>query len=153
MEEGEGGEGWRGNVGRLVLFLPHTPIGDLSSSYQMHLEAHSRPHISCQLRNKLGTSPPPTPLPSFIRQRSRGYASCFPISSGPFLNPHSLFVDELPSPFPFPMISTSIPKGNLCWCVGGRLGSAAVRSDLGDIRRGNKRRRAPAASLAKSNVA
>lgn len=31
-----------------------------------------------------------------------------PITSGPFLNPHSLAVDELPSPFPLPLTSTHL---------------------------------------------
>lgn len=159
-------------------------LGDAS------LDAHSRPPITRKLRNKLGTSPPPTPLPSFSTVNGPGgHVSCLPITSGPFLNPHSLSVDELPSPFPFPLTSTSIPNGGASTgALGAGIGSAGGRrrpkgggvhqsqvvgglgkslvifmpqsikesevdSDLGEIRRGNKRRRATAASLAKSNAA
>ncbi|KAJ7068643.1 hypothetical protein C8F01DRAFT_1208128 [Mycena amicta] len=45
----------------------------------------NRPHITRKLRNKLANSPPPTPLA---------------VTPGPFLNPHSLSVDDIPSPFP-----------------------------------------------------
>ena len=63
-----------------------------------------RPHIRPR-----STSPPPTPLASntpgngAIASIAQG-----PITTGPFLNPHSLAVDELPSPFPLPLTSTHL---------------------------------------------
>ncbi|KAF7355653.1 hypothetical protein MSAN_01483100 [Mycena sanguinolenta] len=81
----------------------------------------SRPHITRKLRNKLGTSPPPTPLgaPSSLTNGlslphggALGGISTLPVTSGPFLNPHSLAVDEIPSPFPLPLTSTAIPSGS-----------------------------------------
>ncbi|KAH9933364.1 uncharacterized protein B0H18DRAFT_1208091 [Fomitopsis serialis] len=39
---------------------------------------------------------------------SLGAIPAGPITSGPFLNPHSLAVDELPSPFPLPLTSTHL---------------------------------------------
>ncbi|KAJ7715137.1 hypothetical protein B0H16DRAFT_1435207 [Mycena metata] len=85
----------------------------------------SRPHITRKLRNKMGTSPPPTPLgaPGSTLTNGTGLnpglglgpgaglglISSLPITSGPFLNPHSLSVDEIPSPFPLPLTSTAIP--------------------------------------------
>ncbi|KAJ7498573.1 hypothetical protein FB451DRAFT_1384379 [Mycena latifolia] len=73
----------------------------------------SRPHITRKLRNKMGTSPPPTPLgaPGSTLTNGTGLISNLPITSGPFLNPHSLSVDEIPSPFPLPLTSTTIPGG------------------------------------------
>ncbi|KAK7687751.1 hypothetical protein QCA50_008969 [Cerrena zonata] len=136
------------------------------------LDSQSRPHITRKLRNKLGgTSPPPTPLSSTTPGVNGGITSIAsgPITSGPFLNPHSLSVDELPSPFPLPLTSTHAnssnsgtgsnsrrrPKGggrdNQQGGVLGKsmtfLGSAKeaeIESDLVEIRRGNKRRRAAA---------
>ncbi|KAF8878876.1 hypothetical protein BD779DRAFT_1612984 [Infundibulicybe gibba] len=147
----------------------------------------SRPHITRKLRNKIGTSPPPTPLgvPAASSSATNGAAllGALPIATGPMLNPHSLSVDELPSPFPLPLTSTTIPSGNATTGAttggggggGGRrrpkgtahqsqgngnLGKSIsllsvikdvdVVSDLIEIRRGNKRRRVTAASLAKS---
>ncbi|KAJ7167561.1 hypothetical protein C8R46DRAFT_1093408 [Mycena filopes] len=82
----------------------------------------SRPHITRKLRNKMGTSPPPTPLggPGSALTNGTGLnpglglggpggISSLPITAGPFLNPHSLAVDEIPSPFPLPLTSTAIP--------------------------------------------
>jgi hypothetical protein len=72
----------------------------------------SRPHITRKLRNKMGTSPPPTPLGAQAAALANGAAiSNLPITSGPFLNPHSLSVEEIPSPFPLPLTSTAIPGG------------------------------------------
>ncbi|KAJ6466706.1 hypothetical protein C8R47DRAFT_1025100 [Mycena vitilis] len=73
----------------------------------------SRPHITRKLRNKMGTSPPPTPLGAPVPglTNGAGLISNLPITSGPFLNPHSLSVDEIPSPFPLPLTSTAIPGG------------------------------------------
>ncbi|KAJ7902385.1 hypothetical protein B0H13DRAFT_2026650 [Mycena leptocephala] len=55
----------------------------------------SRPHITRKLRNKMGTSPPPTPLGAQAAALANGAAiSNLPITSGPFLNPHSLSVRD-----------------------------------------------------------
>ncbi|KAF8074599.1 hypothetical protein FPV67DRAFT_1725572 [Lyophyllum atratum] len=146
------------------------------------MDSSSRPHITRKLRNKLGTSPPPTPLGSTTALPQPGLISSLPITSGPFLNPHSLAVDELPSPFPLPLTSTTAPaapqgggggagggrrrpKGNGAGgqqVVGG-LGKSLymlgpckdteIESDLNEIRRGNKRRRATAVALGKLGVA
>ncbi|EEB90609.1 hypothetical protein MPER_11160 [Moniliophthora perniciosa FA553] len=74
------------------------------------LDSQSRPHITRKLRNKIGTSPPPTPLPGAANQPNGaniGAISNMPITTGPFLNPHSLSVDEIPSPYPLPLTATS----------------------------------------------
>ncbi|KAJ7793572.1 hypothetical protein B0H14DRAFT_2925946 [Mycena olivaceomarginata] len=71
----------------------------------------SRPHITRKLRNKMGTSPPPTPLGAPVQTNSTGVISTLPVTSGPFFNPHSLSVEEIPSPFPLPLTSTAIPGG------------------------------------------
>ncbi|KAI0046526.1 hypothetical protein FA95DRAFT_1559986 [Auriscalpium vulgare] len=137
------------------------------------LDAQSRPHITRKLRNKLGTSPPPTPLSAHGAQN--GVAG--PVVSGPITNPHSLAVDELPSPFPLPLTATSAPAttaggatgvtgrrrakggGFQVQAVGGLGKSGAglaacketeIESDLGEIRRGNKRRRAAVSAAAKA---
>jgi hypothetical protein len=129
------------------------------------LDSQSRPHITRKLRNRLGTSPPPTPLAS----HSNGIPNTAgPTPPGLIINPHSLSVDELPSPFPLPLTATSLPNtaagnsggnggrrrpkggGFQVQAVGGLGKSGAsligcketeVDSDLGEIRRGNKRRR------------
>ncbi|KAF9558730.1 hypothetical protein CPC08DRAFT_596054, partial [Agrocybe pediades] len=165
-------------------------IGDAS------LDSHSRPPITRKLRNKLGTSPPPTPhngangggasgnALSFpiTNANGTGLASNLPITTGPFLNPHSLSVEDLPSPFPLPLTSSHLPHGlsGGAPALGGSLSVAGnapnggsrrrvkgggtqgqavgvlgksmlifnstrdndLESDLGEIRRGNKRRRA-----------
>ncbi|OCH96341.1 hypothetical protein OBBRIDRAFT_787423 [Obba rivulosa] len=144
------------------------------------LDSQSRPHITRKLRNKFaGTSPPPTPLAS-APGHANGVISSIssgPITSGPFLNPHSLSVDELPSPFPLPLTSSQLSHngynagtgtggsnrrrakggGREAQAVGG-LGKSLsaltgskeseIEHDLGEIRRGNKRRRAAAATAA-----
>ncbi|KAI0698377.1 hypothetical protein BC835DRAFT_1269073 [Cytidiella melzeri] len=140
------------------------------------LDSQSRPHITRKLRNKLGggTSPPPTPLAS-ATPGTGGISSISngPITTGPFLNPHSLSVDELPSPFPLPLTSTHLSSGagtsstnsrrrakgggREAQSVGG-LGKslhllttckeAEIEQDLGEIRRGNKRRRVAAGGMA-----
>ncbi|KAJ7437816.1 hypothetical protein B0H11DRAFT_2255073 [Mycena galericulata] len=75
----------------------------------------SRPHITRKLRNKMGTSPPPTPLgapgSALANGAGGGLISTLPVTSGPFLNPHSLSVDDIPSPFPLPLTATAIPGG------------------------------------------
>ncbi|KAE9411454.1 hypothetical protein BT96DRAFT_952504 [Gymnopus androsaceus JB14] len=144
------------------------------------LDSQNRSHITRKLRNKIGTSPPPTPAAAFPNA-TPGAISSLPITSGPFLNPHSLSVDEIPSPFPLPLTSTTIPVGGGAAVInatpsanpsGGRrrpkgsgthqsqaiggLGKSLamlsasketeIEADLGEIRRGNKRRRAAVAS-------
>ncbi|KAG6891595.1 hypothetical protein C0992_002633 [Termitomyces sp. T32_za158] len=54
------------------------------------MDSSSRQHITRKLRNKLGTSPPPTPLGPNTSAPQTGLISSLPITSGPFLNPHSL---------------------------------------------------------------
>jgi len=137
------------------------------------LDSQSRPHITRKLRNRLGTSPPPTPLASHPNGVPNGLG---PTPPGPVTNPHSLAVDELPSPFPLPLTATSLPNmasGNVSssggrrrpknggfqvQAVGGLGKSGAsltgckeseVDSDLGEIRRGNKRRRGGGVSIIK----
>lgn len=147
-------------------------VGLMRTETDATLDSQSRPHITRKLRNKLGggTSPPPTPLPG-ATPGTGGISSIAsgPITSGPFLNPHSLSVDELPSPFPLPLTSSHLSSGNgtntnnnrrrpkgggrEAQSVGG-LGKslsllvsckeAEIEQDLGEIRRGNKRRRVAA---------
>lgn len=128
------------------------------------LDSQSRPHITRKLRNRLGTSPPPTPLAS----HPNGIPSTAGTTpSGLITNPHSLSVDELPSPFPLPLTATSLPNtaagnsggnggrrrpkggGFQVQAVGGLGKSGAsltgcketeVDSDLGEIRRVKRRR-------------
>jgi len=182
-------------------------VGDAS------LDSHSRPPITRKLRNKLGTSPPPTPHygPNTNHSISMSGANTFtftsnnltglngintnthhlPFTIGPFsfLNPHSLSVDELPSPFPLPLTSTHINNGGIGAPSGGAPGNSngpsnggrrrakggggnqgqalgglgksllllnaskdsEIENDLGEIRRGSKRRRAAIASTSKSS--
>ncbi|KAF7302005.1 Mismatch repair-related protein [Mycena indigotica] len=128
----------------------------------------NRPHITRKLRNKLGTSPPPTPLGAAVPNPA------LPVTTGPFLNPHSLSVDEIPSPFPMSLTAgassstTGVPvtvpavgangrrrhKGSgthLSQAIGGLGKSLAaltgckeseIDSDLGEIRRAKRRRAA-----------
>ena len=137
------------------------------------LDSQSRPHITRKLRNRLGTSPPPTPLVSYPNGVPNGMG---PTPPGPVTNPHSLSVDELPSPFPLPLTATSLPNmtaGNVSnnggrrrpkgggfqvQAVGGLGKSGAsltgckeseIEGDLGEIRRGNKRRRGGGVSIIK----
>ncbi|KAJ4480643.1 hypothetical protein C8J55DRAFT_69362 [Lentinula edodes] len=170
------------------------------------LDSQNRPHITRKLRNKMGTPPPMTPLGSQLGSAAvssagnPGAISSFPITSGPFLNPHSLSVDEIPSPFPLALTATAIssgsggnggsgalgattgggsvsgpgvggsvsttggrrrPKGSgthQSQAIGGlgkslamlnALKDTEIEADLGEIRRGNKRRRAAVAAGAK----
>jgi hypothetical protein len=138
------------------------------------LDSQSRPHITRKLRNRLGTSPPPTPLVAQPNGVPNGTGTT---PTGPVTNPHSLSVDELPSPFPLPLTATSLPNmtaGNVggnggrrrpkgggfqVQAVGGLGKSGAsltgckeseVEGDLGEIRRGgNKRRRGVGVSIIK----
>lgn len=57
--------------------------------------------------------------------------SSLPITMGPFLNPHSLSVDELPSPFPLPLTSTPLPNGG----AGGTAGGSGAGGGGGNGRR------------------
>ncbi|KAE9383873.1 hypothetical protein BT96DRAFT_968081 [Gymnopus androsaceus JB14] len=154
------------------------------TSADVTMDSQTRPHITRKLRNKIGTSPPPTPLGapgSAALNATPGAISSLPITSGPFLNPHSLSVDEIPSPFPLPLTSTTIPVGggvavsnttasanpsggrrrpkgsgtHQSQAIGGLGKSLAmlsasketeIEADLGEIRRGNKRRRVAVAS-------
>ncbi|KAF4569764.1 hypothetical protein EYR40_008743 [Pleurotus pulmonarius] len=151
------------------------------------LDSQSRPHITRKLRNKMGTSPPPTPMGASgsALQNGSGLNSGVAITTGPFSNPHSLSVDELPSPFPLPLTSTTLPSGLGAGANGtgasgattgrrrpkgggaqsqaiGGLGKslamlagckeAEADSDLGEIRRGNKRRRVTAMTAGKNAV-
>lgn len=92
-------------------------VGDAS------LDSHSRPPITRKLRNKLGNaaSPPPTPQIAALNgfpSSSLGTAGAstifstanLPITTGPFLNPHSLNVDDLPSPFPLPLTASGLTR-------------------------------------------
>jgi len=166
------------------------------------LDSHSRPPITRKLRNKLGTSPPPTPHPNIKQSISMSGSNVssfssnnlaglngmstahLPFAIGPFsfLNPHSLSVDELPSPFPLPLTSTNMNNGGVGAASGGAAGNSGpsnggrrrakggggnqgqalgglgksllllnttkdteIENDLGEIRRGSKRRRAAVA--------
>ncbi|KAG1860256.1 hypothetical protein DFJ58DRAFT_778836, partial [Suillus subalutaceus] len=90
------------------------------------LDAQSRSHITRKLRNKVGTSPPPTPLALRGENLVNGsLGSNTPITTGPFTNPHSLSVDELPSPFPFPL--TAVTLTNPSSGAGGNSGANGSR--------------------------
>lgn len=94
--------------------LPPHPL----TSYppDVSLDSQTRAHITRKLRNKLGTSPPPTPLG--LGTFGIGNGSMTPITSGPLTNPHSLSVDEIPSPFPFPLTSVTLPNGHVASSAG-----------------------------------
>lgn len=137
------------------------------------MDLQSRPHITRKLRNKLGPSPPHSPIGSFPISTTPN-SNPGPVTTGPLINPHSLSVDELPSPFPLPLTSTQLPNGTFATnltangrrrnkaggfqtqTIGGLGKSLAalstckefeIEADLGDIRRGNKRRRNAAAAM------
>jgi hypothetical protein len=134
------------------------------------LDTSSRGHPTRKLRNKLGGSPPPNilPYPPAVNPTA---VSAGPIYTASITNPLSLSVDELPSPFPLPLIVpnnaastyvTTGPNGKKKTKGGqkdlGIVGKAAekmtpckeveVEADLSEIRRLNKRRRQTLASLA-----
>ena len=146
------------------------PWADLSDGSG---DPQSRPHITRKLRNKMGTSPPPTPLgaPGVVLPVGANAISHLPITTGPFLNPHSLSVDELPSPYPLPLTSSHLVGGTSTTTSRkrtkgsgkdsqniGALGKSLtmlaqaketeIEQDLGEIRRGNKRRRVAAGGAA-----
>ena len=135
----------------------------------VNLDSQSRPHITRKLRNQLGGSPPHSPLTTTPNGTAPG-----PVTVGPLVNPHSLSIDELPSPFPLPLTSTQLPYGSSGATTGGNgrrrnkgggfqaqiagglgksgsgLSSAKdfeIDADLGEIRRGNKRRRTAATAV------
>lgn len=132
------------------------------------LDSQSRPHITRKLRNKMGSSPPPSF--SVFSHNGQGYPS-LPATVVPVPNPNSLSVDELPSPFPLPLTSSSLPNGyngsnghkRKSKSSGVQpqaltgLGKAIqqltsgkeleIESDLGEIRRAAKRRRAAATGV------
>ncbi|KAF9244118.1 hypothetical protein BU15DRAFT_86078 [Melanogaster broomeanus] len=89
------------------------------------LDSQTRAHITRKLRNKVGTSPPPTPLG--LSGLSLANGSMTPITSAPLTNPHSLSVDEIPSPFPFPLTSVTLTNGHHSSSGGGGGGSNGNR--------------------------
>ncbi|KAI0039490.1 hypothetical protein FA95DRAFT_1612535 [Auriscalpium vulgare] len=115
------------------------------------------------------------PHAAFCARHPNGVAG--PVVSVLITNPHSLVVNELPLPFPLPLTATSAPAttagcatgvtgrrrakgdGFQVQAVGGVGKSGAglavckdtkIESDLGEIRRGNKRRRATVLAAAKA---
>ncbi|KIY44995.1 hypothetical protein FISHEDRAFT_50216, partial [Fistulina hepatica ATCC 64428] len=161
--------------------LPSTQIFSDAS-----LDSQSRPPITRKLRNKGtsggGTSPPPTPLNGIHNPMLAGLGltpavniANVPVTTGPFLNPHSLSVDDLPSPFPLPLTATTAPRPTDGGMNGrarrpkgagvngqnmGGLGKALAHlsgckeletdTDLGEIRRVSKRRRQAVGVLSKN---
>ncbi|TFK52009.1 hypothetical protein OE88DRAFT_1679643 [Heliocybe sulcata] len=124
------------------------------------LDSQARSHTR-KLRNKLGTSPPPTP---------NGQNPAGITAAGTITNPLSLSIDELPSPFVLPLTAGApLPTGaaatkrkakknkkkdddepgGLGRAIGLLVGCNEIErdADLGEIRRGNKRRRATAAAV------
>ncbi|KAG6330733.1 hypothetical protein ID866_8357, partial [Astraeus odoratus] len=93
------------------------------------LDLQSRVHITRKLRNKVGTSPPPTPLG--ISAFSVPNGSATPVTTGPLTNPHSLAVDELPSPFPFPLTSVTLTNGHHSAVGAGVTGNGGRRRAKG----------------------
>ncbi|KIJ20592.1 hypothetical protein PAXINDRAFT_124901 [Paxillus involutus ATCC 200175] len=91
------------------------------------LDSQMRAHITRKLRNKVGacTSPPPTPLGLGGFPLANG--STTPITAGPLTNPHSLSVDEIPSPFPFPLTAVTLSNGHHSTAGGGGGGSNGSR--------------------------
>ncbi|KAI0032667.1 hypothetical protein K488DRAFT_8979, partial [Vararia minispora EC-137] len=138
-------------------------VGDAS------LDSQSRPHITRKLRNKFGTSPPPSPLPAHLSGIVNGSATS--AVTGVASNPHSLSVDELPSAFPLPLTAVTLPT-SAAGAAGGAMGrrrnkgggfqaqafgalgksglgltsakESEIDADVSEITRGSKRRRAAA---------
>ncbi|KZP30507.1 hypothetical protein FIBSPDRAFT_814801 [Athelia psychrophila] len=74
------------------------------------LDSQSRPHITRKLRNKLGASPPPASAAAAVSARPNMNGTTGtppPLFSGALLNPNTLLVDEIPSPFPLPLVSST----------------------------------------------
>lgn len=161
-----------GNVGGKLCKLLFESV-DPNLYADASMDSQSRPHITRKLRNKLGNSPPHSPLGSFPASTTPT-TNPGPVTTGPLTNPHSLNIDELPSPFPLPLTSTQLPNGTFTTATGGNgrrrnkgggfqtqtvggLGKSLaalnsckefeIEADLGDIRRGNKRRRNAAAAM------
>ncbi len=122
------------------------------------LDSQARSHVTRKLRNQMNISPPPTPPGS-------NQAPALNPTTVTLTNPNSLSIDELPSPFPLPLTSSAASAsystggngrrkakggGGQQHAMGG-LGKAIllltggketeIESDLGEIRRGTKRRR------------
>ncbi|KZV93149.1 hypothetical protein EXIGLDRAFT_717569 [Exidia glandulosa HHB12029] len=114
------------------------------------MDGNSRPHVTRKLRNKIGPASPPPP--------SAGEKQV-PLN----LNPNSLAVEELPSPFPLTLTDASLASANggvkrtkkggaQIQAVGlgkailqlTQLKDAEVDADLGEIRRASKKRRTAA---------
>jgi len=118
-----------------------------------------RPHVTRKLRNKLAASPPPS------SNGANGATNDAGSGGRPVLNPHSLAVEELPSPFPLTLTDVALVSGN-----GGKrqkktgaqmqsvgfgkaiqqltaLKDSEVDTDLGEIRRISKKRRTAAGGL------
>lgn len=51
-----------------------------------------------------------------------------PITTGPLTNPHSLSVDELPSPFPFPLTAVTLTNGHHFTSGAGGTGNGRRRA-------------------------
>jgi hypothetical protein len=159
-----------GNVGGSCVpgFAPQKVLRAGLHYPDVTMDSQSRPHITRKLRNQLGGSPPHSPLTTTPNGNAPG-----PVTVGPLVNPHSLSIDELPSPFPLPLTSTQLPYGSSGAAAGGNgrrrnkgggfqaqiaggLGKSGggltsakdfeIDADLGEIRRGNKRRRTAATS-------
>ncbi|KAG6839993.1 hypothetical protein C0991_009723, partial [Blastosporella zonata] len=142
------------------------------------IDSSSRTHITRKLRNKPGMSPPPTPLDLTALVPQAGLISSLPITSGPFFDPHTLSVDELPSPFPLPLTAIVTPTAPQAGGGGNTAGrrrpknnagglqqqgakilaalvpykDAEIEGDLHEIRTANKRRRATAVAMGKMGV-
>lgn len=101
----------------------------LTSLADVSLDSQIRTHITRKLRNKIGTSPPPTPLGNGAIGLGNG--STTPITSGPLTNPHSLSVDEIPSPFPFPLTAVTLTTGHAASGPGGGLTNGNRRRNKG----------------------
>jgi len=70
------------------------------------LDSQSRPHITRKLRNKLNGSPPP-PVAAPTTRPNLSTPPPYFSGAGALLNPNTLLVDEIPSPFPLPLVSST----------------------------------------------
>jgi hypothetical protein len=87
------------NSRREVIYIFLLPIDST-------MDSSSRGHPTRKLRNKFGGSPPPNILP-YPPAANPAAISSLPTVIPPVTNPLSLAVDELPSPFPLPLTSTT----------------------------------------------